>query len=160
MRKKKKIILRTMCFCLLFAATKVYASEIIFDADAVREKAAAKSSLMDVNGIYVFSDEFIEQELIVKQAQSDKLEEMVTLVLTNPQQKLDCDSWVNLVLQADVDKYIGDVYNEKEEKNLRWWIYCGTASICILCIIIMIDDKRKKEKYQIREETNADRTRV
>ena len=135
-----------MFFCLLFAATRVYASEIIFDADSVREKTATKSSLMDVNGIYVFSDEFIEQELIVKQAQSDKLEEMVTLVLANPQQKLDYDEWVNLVLQADIDKYIGDVYSEKEENNLRWWIDCGTASICILCIIIMIDDKRKKRK--------------
>lgn len=41
---------------------KASASDVYFDLEAVRQKTASKSSLMDLNGVFVFRDEFIEQE--------------------------------------------------------------------------------------------------
>lgn len=154
--KKIKIVIAVTTYCLLFGIIKVNASEVIFDADAVREKTASKSSLLDANGIFVFRDEFIEQEKIVKQEQRETLEKMETLVLLSPQQDLDYETWVNRVLTADTGKYIKDVYNEKAESNLRWWVYCGTASICVLCIAVWIEDTRKKKKEETKEEAVED----
>lgn len=156
----KKIKFRRMIsigmICFLLITMKVNASEVIFDADAVIEKTAAKSSLMDVNGVFVFRDEFIEQERIVKQEQKDKLEGIESLVLASPQQNFDYETWVNLVLQADTEKFIKDVYNEEEDNNLRWWIYCGTVSVCLLCIAIRIEDERKKKKLSTEGEAVED----
>ena len=154
--KKIKTIVLIGIFCLLFDIMTAYASEVIFDADAVKEKTASKSSLMDVNGIFVFRDEFIEQERLVKQEQKNILEGMETLVLLSPQKDFDCDMWVNLVLQTDTEKYIKDVYNEKRESNFRWWVYCGTAGICVLCIAVWIEDARKKKKKETKGESLED----
>ena len=154
-KRIKTFIAITTC-CLLFDIIKVHASEVIFDADAVREKTASKSSLMDVNGIFVFRDEFIEREKIVKQEQKEILEKMEALVLLSPQQDFDYETWVNLVLKADTGKFIKDVYNEKEESNLRWWVYCGTASICVLCIAVWTEDARKKKKEETKGEPIED----
>lgn len=151
---KTVIIIATSC--LLLGIIKVHASEVIFDADAVREKTASKSSLLDVNGIFVFRDAFIEREKIVKQEQKETMEKMETLVLLSPQQDFDYETWVNLVLTADTGKYIKDVYNEKEESNLRWWVYCGTVSICVLCIAVWIEDTRKKKKEETKGEVAED----
>lgn len=146
MAKKIKIVLIITIFCLIFDIMTVYAAEVIFDADAVKEKTASKSSLMDVNGIFVFRDEFIEQERLVKQEQKEALETIETLVLLSPRKEFDSDMWVNLVLQADTEKYLKDIYTEKRENNFRWWVYCGTAAVCVLCIAIWIEDTRKKKK--------------
>lgn len=154
--KKRKAVIVVSVLCLIFGAMKVYASEVIFDADAVREKTATKSSLLDVNGIFVFRDEFIERERIVKQAYKEKLEGIETLVLSSPQQDFDYETWVDLVLAADTGKYIKDVYNEKEDSNLRWWIYCGTASVCVLCLAVRIEDERKKKKEETKGEGPED----
>lgn len=75
-------------------------------------------------------------------------------MLSCPQQNFDYETWVNLVLAADTGKYIKDVYNEKRDSTLRWWIYCGTASICVLCLAVRIEDTRKKKK----EETEGEKT--
>lgn len=156
--KKYKVIICGIAVFLLFKAMTAYASEVIFDANAVREKTASKSSLMDVNGVFVFRDEFIEQERLVKQEKKENLEKTETLVLLSPQQDFDYETWVNLVLSADTEKYIKDVYNEKEDSNLRWWVYCGTASICVLCIAVWIEDTRKKKKEkERRNERRSDR---
>ncbi len=152
--KKIRVIIVVSVLCFTFGMMNVYASEVIFDADAVREKTAAKSSLLDVNGIFVFQDEFIEREQIVKQAYRERLEGMEALVLSCPQQNFDYETWVNLVLAADTGKYIKDIYNEKRDSTLRWWIYCGTASICVLCLAVRIEDTRKKKK----EETEGEKT--
>lgn len=154
--KKMKMVIGISVFGLLFGVMRVHASEIFFDADAVREKTATKSSLLDVNGIFVFRDEFIERERIVKQAYKERLEEIEMLVLSSPQQDFDYESWVNLVLAADTGKYIKDVYNEKEDNSLRWWIYCGTASVCVLCLAVRIEDERKKKKKETEGEKAAD----
>lgn len=154
--KKYKVIICSIVVFLMFGTMTAYASEVIFDADAVREKTASKSSLMDVNGVFVFRDEFIEQEKIVKQEQKETLEKMETLVLLSPQQDFDYETWVNLVLTADTEKYIKDVYKGKEDSNLRWWVYCGTASICVLCIAIWIEDSRKKKKEESKGEAIED----
>lgn len=154
--KKYKVIICSIIIALLVETMTAYASEVIFDANAVREKTASKSSLMDVNGIFVFRDEFIEQERLVKQEQKENLEKMETLVLLSPQKDFDCDMWVDLVLLADTGKYIKDVYNEKKESSLRWWVYCGTASICVLCITIWIEDTRKKKKENELQEDTSD----
>ena len=150
------MIICSIVVFLLFGTMTAYASEVIFDANAVREKTASKSSLMDVNGVFVFRDEFIEQEKIVKQEQKETLEKMETLVLLSPQQDFDYETWVNLVLTADTEKYIKDVYNEKEDSNLRWWVYCVTASICVLCIAIWIEDSRKKNMEETKGEAIED----
>ena len=154
--KKYKVIICGIVVFLLFKTMTAYASEVIFDANAVREKTASKSSLMDVNGVFVFRDEFIQQERLVKQEQKETLEKMETLVLLSPQQDFDYETWVNLVLTADTGKYIKDVYNEKGDSNLRWWVYCGTASICVLCITIWIEDTRKKKKEETKGEVIED----
>lgn len=154
--KKYKVIMCSIVVFLLFKTMTAYASEVIFDANAVREKTASKSSLMDVNGVFVFRDEFIEQERHVKQEQKETLEKMETLVLLSPQQDFDYETWVSLVLTADTGKYIKDVYNQKEDSNLRWWVYCGTASICVLCITIWIEDTRKKKKEETKGEVIED----
>ncbi|MCM1155902.1 MAG: hypothetical protein NC314_04275 [Roseburia sp.] len=160
MKKSKAWKIKTLIvigiFCLLPGVLKVYASEVIFDADAVREKTATKSSLLDVNGIFVFRDEFIERERVVKQEYKERLEGIEMLVLSSPQQDFDYETWVDLVLAADTGKYIKDVYNEKEDNNLRWWIYCGTASICVLCLAVRIEDERKKKKEETKGEKIED----
>ncbi len=154
--KRVKIIVAIGTCCLLFNIMTTYAAEVIFDANAVKEKTASKSSLMDVNGIFVFRDEFIEQERIVKQEQKDALTKIESLVLLSPQKDFDCDMWVNLVLQADTEKYLKDVYNEKQGSNLRWWVYCGTAAVCVLCIAVWVEDARKKKKEDTKGESVED----
>lgn len=154
--KRVKIIVAIGTCCLLFNIMTTYATEVIFDANAVKEKTASKSSLMDVNGIFVFRDEFIEQERIVKQEQKNALTKIESLVLLSPQKDFDCDMWVNLVLQADTEKYLKDVYNEKQGSNLRWWVYCGTAAVCVLCIAVWVEDARKKKKEDTKGESVED----
>lgn len=155
--KIMKMIIAIITCCFLLDITKVYASEVIFDANAVKEKTASKSSLMDVNGIFVFRDEFIEQERLVKQEQKKRLENTEKLVLLSPQKEFDCDRWVNLVLQADTEKYLKDVYNSKRDSNLRWWVYFGTAGICVLCFAVWLEDEKRKKKENAKgEEGNED----
>lgn len=133
-------------FCFLFITMKVSASDVYFDADAVRQKTASHSSLMDANGIFVFRDEFIEREQIVKQAEKQKLEDIECAVLLSAGQTLDYAAIVNTVLLSDTEKYIGDIYNMQTASSLRWWVYCGTASICLLCLAVRIQDMRKRKR--------------
>lgn len=63
---------------------------------------------------------------------------------------------MNLVLQSDTEKYLKDVYNEKRGSNFRWWVYCGTAGICVLCIAVWIEDERKKRKEEAKGEPIED----
>lgn len=146
-QNNKKYILPTIILCFVLFTMKAFAADVYFDADAVRRKTASKSSLMDVNGVFVFRDEFIEREQIVKQAEKQKLENLEYSVLISAGQNRSYAEIVNLVLMSDTDKYIGEVYNVRAAGNLRWWVYCSTAGICLLCFAIRIQDiwKNKKE---------------
>ncbi len=121
-------------------------TEIIFDADAAVNKTAAKSALADMHGVFVFRDAFITQERLVKQAEKDEREQIEKKVLTTTQPEASYKEMAELVFQADTDRYIKDVYYEKESSDLFLWIYCGIVSICILCAAIMIEDYLKKKK--------------
>lgn len=145
-RKKAKFIIPTTLLCLLLITMKASASDVYFDAEAVRQKTATKSSLMDVNGVFVFRNEFIEQEQIVKQADKQRMEDIEHTVLLSTGQTLDYEEIVDMVLLSDTQRYIGDIYDIRPESSLRWWIYCGTASICLLCVAIWIQDIRKKKR--------------
>lgn len=145
-RKKTKFIIPATLLCFLLFTMKAAASDVYFDAEAVRQKTASKSSLMDVNGVFVFRDEFIEQEQRVKQTEKQRMEDIEHIVLLSAGQTLDYSEIVNMVLLSDTERYIGDIYDIRPESNLRWWVYCGTASICLLCGAIWIQDIRKKKR--------------
>lgn len=144
-RQNTKYILPITLLCLLLFTMKVSASDVYLDADAVRQKTATKSSLIDVNGVFVFRDEFIERERIVKQEEKQRLEDIEYTVLLSVGQTLDYGEIVNVVLLSDTEKYIGDIYNIQTTSNLRWWVYSGTAGICLLCLAVRIQDMRKKK---------------
>lgn len=134
-------------------------TEIIFDADAVKNKAAVKSALADMHGIFVFRSAFIQQEEIVKKAEKENRESIENMVLLSSQPKPGYQEWVELVLTADTEKYIKDVYIEEEDNNLFTWIYCIIFSICLLCLAIRIEDyikknRKNKEKERINEKQN------
>lgn len=144
--KKMNYIFLLSILCFHCLAIQALASDVYFDAEAVRQKTASKSSLMDVNGVFVFRDEFIEREQIVKQEEKKKMENIEYNVLISQGQTLDYSELVNMVLLSDTERYIGDIYDIQSESNLQWWIYCGTASICLLCGAIRIQDIRKKKR--------------
>lgn len=150
--KKMNYIFLLSILCFHCFAIQALASDVYFDADAVRQKTASKSSLMDVNGIFVFRDEFIEREQIVKQEEKKKMENIEYNVLLSQGQTLNYAEIVNTVLLSDTERYIGDIYNVPTSSNLQWWIYCITAGICLLCAAIWIQDMRKKSKATEQEE--------
>lgn len=121
-------------------------TELIFDADVVTNRTAAKSALADMHGVFVFRSAFIMQEKLVKEAEKKNREEIETIVLTSEQSKLDYQSWVDMVLASETEKIIKDVYIEEEESTVIIWIYCIIISISILCMAIRIEDMRRKKK--------------
>ena len=143
---KTKFIFPTILLCFLLITMKASASDVYFDADAVRQKTAARSSVIDANGVFAFRDEFIEREQIVKQAEKQRLEDLECNVLLSAEQTLNYNEIVNMVLLSDTGKYIGDSYTVRTSSNLRWWVYCVTASICLLYLAIRIQDMRKKKQ--------------
>lgn len=128
-------------------------TEIVFDADAAVNKTAAKSALADMHGVFVFRDAFITQEKLVKQAEKDEREQIEKKVLTNTQPEASYKEWAQLVFQADIDRYVKDVYYDKEGSDLFLWIYCGIVSICILCAAIMIEDYLRKKKRSVQKDS-------
>ena len=163
MKNRVKIAAGIALIIYIFGTSSVYASEtqeekqesepkanteIIFDADAVKNKIVAKSALADMHGVFVFREAFIQQEKLVKEAEKEKREEIENLVLTAVQPELDCQEWVDIVLHADTDRYIKDYYIEDEESQIFVWIYCISASICLLCVAIRVEDYLKKKKKQ------------
>lgn len=129
-------------------------TEIIFDADAVKNKTAAKSALADMHGVFVFRSAFIKQEAIVKEAEKKSREAIENMVLTSVQPDLDYRQWVDLVLAADTQKFIKDVYMEEEESSIFIWIYCIILSICLLCAAIRIEDYLKKKHRKEEKKDN------
>lgn len=129
-------------------------TEIIFDPDVVTNKTAAKSALADMHGVFVFRSAFITQEAIVKTREKENRETIINTVLSSKQPEMDYRKWVELVLAADTEKYIKDVYMEGEENTLFMWIYCIIISICIFCVAIRMEAilKQKKRDKQIREQ--------
>lgn len=121
-------------------------TELIFDADVVTNRTAAKSALADMHGVFVFRSAFIMQEKLVKEAEKKNREEIETIVLTSEQPELDYQNWVDLVLTSETEKIIKDVYIEEEESTVFIWIYCIIISISILCMAIRIEDVRRKKK--------------
>lgn len=170
MKNRVKIMMGVIVFLSIVRATSVYASEqpdeqsetereanteIVFDADAVKNKTAAKSALADMHGVFVFRDAFIDQEKIVKEEEKRNREEIENLVLTSAQPELNYEEWVDLVLAADMSRYIKDVYIEEEESDLFLWICCIAISICLLCAAIRIEDYRKKIKDEKNQKKSA-----
>lgn len=133
-------------------------TEIVFDPDAVINKTAAKSALADMHGVFVFRNAFIAQEAIVKQREKEERDAIEKTVLTSVQPDLGYKEWAEVVLAANTEKYIKDVYIEEKENTVFIWIYCIILSVCILCIAIRTDlylkeKKRKEEKtlnYEIK----------
>ncbi|MDO4304896.1 MAG: hypothetical protein Q4D94_13395, partial [Bacillota bacterium] len=128
-------------------------TEIVFDADAAVNRTAAKSALADMHGVFVFRDAFITQEKLVKQAEKEEREQIEKKVLTNTQPEASYKEWAQLVFQADIDRYVKDVYYDKEGSDLFLWIYCGIVSICILCAAIMIEDYLRKKKHSAQKDS-------
>lgn len=121
-------------------------TDLLFDADVVKNRTAAKSALADMHGVFVFRSAFITQEALVKEADKRELESVENLVLISTQPKLGYQKWVDTVLTSETEKYIKDVYIEEKENTVFIWIYCIIISICILCIAIRIDATIKKGK--------------
>lgn len=121
-------------------------TELIFNPDSVIHKTAAKSALADMHGVFVFRNAFITQEALVKERDKKVLETIETTVLINEQPDLGYREWVDLILMADTEKYIKDVYIEEKENTLFIWIYCIILSICFLCAAIRIEAFLKKRK--------------
>lgn len=121
-------------------------TELIFDADVVTNKTAAKSALADMHGVFVFRSAFIMREKLVKEAEKKNREEIETIVLTSEQTELNYEEYVDLVLATEIERFIKDVYIEEEENTLFLWIYCIIISVCILCMAIWIEDMRKKKR--------------
>ena len=118
------------------------------------KKSAAKSALADMHGVFVFRNAFITHEKLVKESQKREREEIENLILTSHQPELAYEDWVDLVLAADMDKVIKDVYYKEESSNLFLWVYCGIVSVCILCVAIMVEDYLKKRKAKHRKITD------
>lgn len=121
-------------------------TELIFNPDSVINKTAAKSALADMHGVFVFRNAFITQEAIVKERERQAMETIETTVLISEQPDLGYKEWVDLILMADTEKYIKDVYIEEKENTLFIWIYCIILSICFLCAAIRIEAFLKKRK--------------
>ncbi len=123
-------------------------TDLIFDADVVKNRTAAKSALADMHGVFVFRSAFITQEALVKEADKRELESFENLVLISTQPELGYQKWVDTVLTSETEKYIKDVYIEEKENTVFIWIYCIIISICILCIAIRVDTTIKKGKEE------------
>lgn len=123
-------------------------TDLIFDADVVKNRTAAKSALADMHGVFVFRSAFITQEALVKEADKKELENIENVVLTGIQPELGYQKWVDIVLTSETEKYIKDVYIEEKENTVFIWIYCIIISICILCIAIRIDTTIKNGKEE------------
>lgn len=115
-----------------------------FDADAAMNRTAAKSALADMHGIFVFRDAFIEREQLVKNQQKQNYEDIEHLVLTKQQPRTDYEEKVNVVLNADTEKFIRDVYYGEDSREVLQWVCCIAVSICGLCIVIRIQDCQKQ----------------
>lgn len=166
MKNRVKIVMSAIVLLSIVWTNNVYASEqpdeqseteieantdIVFDADAIKNKTAAKSALADMHGVFVFRDAFINQEKIVKEEEKKNREEVENLVLTSTQPELDYEEWIDLVLAADMSRYIKDVYIEEKENSIVVWIGCISVSVCFLCVAIRIEDYRKKKKVEKKE---------
>lgn len=121
-------------------------TELIFDADVVKNKTAAKSALADMHGVFVFRSAFITQEAIVKETEKENREIIENTVLTSEQPVFDYNKWVDMVLTSESEKYIKDVYIEEKENSIFLWIFCIILSVCFLCVAIIIEDTLKKRK--------------
>lgn len=162
MKKKIQLFMILCLFLFLTNEVTVYATElqeeeeqelvpdteIIFDPDVVTNKTAAKSTLADMHGVFVFRSAFITQEALVKEQEKKNREAIENTVLTSTQPAMDYQKWVDLVLTSDTEKFIKDVYIEEEDSTLFMWIYCIIFSIAILFLAIRIEAELKKKKRE------------
>lgn len=124
---------------------------LYFDISEINQEKNSNSALADIHGFFVFRDNFIETEKLVKEKDKEYLYEIEQAVLEKETGNSEIYDWVDIVLQSETSKYVKEVtYNEKSKNS--WSIFPVIIFTFFFMIGILYTRrkvKRKKERKKI-----------
>lgn len=124
-------------------------SELYFDTEIFKKDTSVYSSLEELNGYQVFSDEFYEKMLLVKEKEQSELAEHYKMVFTN-EAKDTLNEFYMLVMNSEQQIIIRNSLDEEGNANsLSSVAYVAVGMLlttAVLILVTMMKDMRKKKQ--------------
>lgn len=130
--------------------------ELKLDTDSVRERTGVRSSLTDINQIFVFTNAFEERKEAVENARRTANEELRDTVFAERFQYEDSADITDLMFMESTEELL--IRNEQERtQDLTWsgiWFLPAAVLLCVTALIYM--RKRKgKQKHDVDDQLKA-----
>lgn len=120
---------------------------LYFDISEINQEKNSNSALADIHGFFVFRDNFIETEKLVKEKDKEYLYEIEQAVMEKETGNSEIYDWVDIVLQSETSKYVKEVtYNEKSKNS--WSIFPVIIVTLFLMIGILYTRRKVKRKRE------------
>ena len=124
-------------------------SELYFDTEIFKKDTSIFSSLEELNGYHVFSDEFYEKMLLVKEKERAELEDYYKVIFTNETKDTLNESYM-LVMNSEQQIIIRNSLDEKQnQSSLSSVAYVAVGMLlttAVLILVTMMKDMRNKKK--------------
>ncbi|CDA69197.1 unknown [Clostridium sp. CAG:510] len=121
---------------------------LYFDISEINEEKNSNSALADIHGFFVFRDNFIETEKLVKEKDKEYLYEIEQAVFGKENGNSEIYDWVDIVLQSETPKYVKGVTYNGKTKNSRsiFPVIIFTFFLMIGILYTRRKVKRKRER--------------
>ena len=126
------------------------------DTDSIRDRAGVRSSLTDINQIFVFTDTFIEQKEKVKKEQQAAKEELCGAVFVKPLGNEAETEITDLIFLENTEELL--IRNEQEIAESQSWslIWILPIMVIMLAAALLYKGNRKgKKKYDADNQSEA-----
>lgn len=133
-------------------------SDIKLNPDSINNKKEDHTTLSDLYGISVFSDEFIQKESQYKEQETEKQQEIFNAVLEKGESKQNYENIVQAVLQADDAKIIKQDYSEVNSRKhtVLFWLYFAFGGIALFGIVILLGETFRQKRTREYEDNLDD----
>lgn len=126
------------------------------DTDSVRDRAGVRSSLTDINRIFVFTDAFIEQKETVKKEQQAAKEELYDTVFVK-QFGIEAETEItDLIFLENTEELL--IRNEQEIVESQSWslIWLFPITVIVFAAALFYKSNRKgRKKYDADNQSEA-----
>lgn len=124
-------------------------SELYFDTEIFKKDTSIFSSLEELNGYHVFSDEFYEKMLLVKEKERAELAEHYKVIFTNETKDTLNEAYMlvmNSEQQIIIRNSLDEIRNESSLGSVAYVAVGMLLTTAVLILLTMMKDMRNKKK--------------
>lgn len=124
-------------------------SELYFDTEIFKKDTSIFSSLEELNGYHVFSDEFYEKMLLVKEKERAELAEHYQVIFTNETEDTLNEAYMlvmNSEQQIIIRNGLDEIRNESSLGSVAYVAVGMLLTTAVLILLTMMKDMRNKKK--------------